>query len=751
MNLLTKILNFLFYFRILLLFLFRLPSFSYAETDPLQTKIYNGILTVPHEFDIVLYHSLSPILFQLNYDLSSETRKSHEDVLNHCNTTLDLTPCKLLCPLITALDDMEEELNRQIAALAQFPHKPRTPIATSLAGHKVDVPSSLKRGRKKRQVGFIAGISLISSVMGLFSGFSISRLFGGGVSADTTASINNLRRSVLESKRGMIHLADTINFSRNKERANLSVVFKNIHDDMNTLKTTETSHYENLIHSFFYGETRSILLITHLADLFFKFSQIQSLLQTLESCRASRLPLIISERTLEMELLKFKDALALSSDYFELAVDTSVQDLSFLYAQKLTYCRFSLHTKSIEVTLQIPLIRKNSSVELFEVINVPFSAESKICRINHSMGLAIKSSLGLTFLEHYPHARDMCSLKEGLCSIHDTYYHSSSIDPCEHSLLQDSNVATIQKYCIVMCDEKISNKTYVTSLYRGFVSIAHLEEPAEIICPDHTTTIPPFRDQIGSILLNLKCECSLHIKDYPIIYAQEPCIVLFNQIPLLQINVPAVVVSKMAYQQMTPATLNNIYSKDYLYQNFSDFNIDWLITSNNVSVSDSSNDDFVVSYLLDYSPHISSYISVTWSIITSILIIYLYLKVLNLSHQNYIPVATAAAVPAAEALFGNSKDLSRVHLNKAFILLVCLNAIVLFGFCGFFCIWRSRTSKRLKLQPCYTTVPRLKSSDSVESVPFSPSNPQNMTIKHVNETRSHVYPPLHQVPRLGQV
>ncbi|CAL8076445.1 unnamed protein product [Orchesella dallaii] len=231
------------------------------------------------------------------------------------------------------------------------------------------------------------------------------------------------------------------------------------------------------------------------------------MLKVLSDCRSFRIPhSIISQLQLRKELEALKNDLLTHEQ--KLAIDSS--NSQAYYFLETTKCYFVKNT--LKVLVNIPVLEKENTYEIFSVNTLPFSYKGSICTVQLNTDyIARKNNEEIIALQGQTKERCIAPHSE-LCHIPRYRKNEVHNQACIIATLStESSVASLKNACSFICS-KAENKTAIYQIEENTYGIIQPYNDIVISCSNITKAKKPVDDiHIGLHIINLPCSCTAKI------------------------------------------------------------------------------------------------------------------------------------------------------------------------------------------------------------------------------------------------
>lgn len=362
-----------------------------------------------------------------------------------------------------------------------------------------------KNNRRKRAIDFIgSGLHWCCNVA---TSDNLEELSQNELQVD--GKLNNLLDYVKQENHDLIIAENQMNnFS-----SNLNTVLQNLHSSLTQYDTTfkanmDTSarRLETKLQKF----TQESWLYIYLSLYYNKISRIE------DDCQNNKIPQdLVPIRDLQEDLIKLQNKISRQN----LSLAVSYRKAYHLYNLPIAKCSFS--NGSIVLQVNVPLQISNTSYQTYTYNPIPLKWENNICTLANDNFLIITANNQTYIVDknNNPHCDHVSS---NLCLIPRFSYHSSLAAKCAKFLIKGTSLNKLKDYCEFHC-VAAPDHTVVTQLKVNQFLITNTLNELDIICEDDKLTSKIPKIEIGTVELNLPCNCKVMNQNEIIIDTTSPC------------------------------------------------------------------------------------------------------------------------------------------------------------------------------------------------------------------------------------
>lgn len=202
----------------------------------------------------------------------------------------------------------------------------------------------------------------------------------------------------------------------------------------------------------------------------------------------------------------------------QLKLAIPLSKLYLYYKLKLTHC--TIFGSTLVAKVHIPLINSNIEGEVFRTINTPLIWKNKICSLHMEENIIFKTSKYTKVIstsdkncnEHsYP-----------LCKIPRITITANNMQLCLHMILSSASFDKLQQNCHFICENQ-PKYPIITELLPNKYLITNIQQELNLVCPDDTSSKLLPATAIGTIQINIPCDCQLKLENLILITTVRPC------------------------------------------------------------------------------------------------------------------------------------------------------------------------------------------------------------------------------------
>ena len=155
---------------------------------------------------------------------------------------------------------------------------------------------------------------------------------------------------------------------------------------------------------------------------------------------------------------------------YELVID--IKNINEYYHLELLDC--NMHGNVLEMELKVPIVRKNTKFEVYEIKQIPFFWESKICHIQIENKLIISDSKNSILKSMTDSDLTACDINKKLCKI-PQFRVINSFDSCITAIFREEPQSEIQTKCHFHCEMANPKEIVATQLSENSFAISNFQ------------------------------------------------------------------------------------------------------------------------------------------------------------------------------------------------------------------------------------------------------------------------------------
>jgi len=464
---------------------------------PYKVKLTTGLYLKKPLVQPLIYSQTTPLFFNFTLDHMPKAHYSHHLMRDACKDQTTDKPEFLSCVLY---QDMEEKLLYTQASI-DF-------MRIGLTGLNSLSYTSMAplTNRTSRQI--LAG--LVGAV-----GFKfVSDLFSG--SEDTETVYKDVTKSIASLNSNVI-----------KEGVAITEIERKTINQMHLLShaITAASDLSQAMNDTIYkeiqtGRLRELILSSHIVQELLRLADNVRMSSVVEACKNNQIPSAILSPVLlrrellilQGELLKHKHALSINPN-----------SVSEYFARKICKCSINAKSGLVTMVVNIPIKRLHQSLELFELVSIPFlQSEKTLC------SLELENSNVVIDGDKFPivisgSALQTCGLGSSECKFHEYNFLGSKSDLCIDALIRGMKIGQLSKFCSYSCQEIHHVTPILQQLSDNTYAITNIVQPLTMTCFTGTVfdesevstkhLLQPLQHNAGVYLLKVGCNCRVTVGD----------------------------------------------------------------------------------------------------------------------------------------------------------------------------------------------------------------------------------------------